>query len=265
MDELLSEREQIDAMRSWWSENGTWVVLGIVIGVGGIFGLNQYRSSQLETQVAASTLFEALAEEISNDAVEPAEALVADMVSDYPQTIYADQARLAMARLYMDQGRDEDAAASLRALLDSEGDAQMKQVARLRLAKVMLYQDRAADVLALLEGQTESGFSAKYFEAIGDAHTQLGNYAEAEEAYLAAVGDPLAAQVVDTALLQMKISDLPDGLNAGEVITPEGAGAAIDQAMDAADTAGEAIGDMAEEIVDDMTDDMNDDEAETEE
>lgn len=221
--EDLSEREQIEVIRSWWKENGTYVVLGIVIGVGGIFGLNQWRSSQLETQIAASTLFEELAEEIAENRLEPAETLAGKMYGDYGATIYADQARLAMARLYMDQGRDEDAAAELQALLDGDGDPQMKLVARMRLAKVYLYQDKAEDVIALLEGHEDSGFAARFNEALGDAHRQLGAFEQAEEAYMAALGDPLASQLVDSTLLQMKLGDLPDALPEGTVITPEGA------------------------------------------
>lgn len=223
MDELLSEKEQIEAMRSWWKDNGVYVVMGIVIGVGGIFGLNQWRTSQTETHVAASTLFEDLAEEIAENRVEPAETLAGNMYDDYAGTIYADQARLAMARLYMDQGRDEDAAAQLTALLEGAVDEQMKMVARLRLAKVLLYQDKADEVIALLGDYTESGFGARYNEALGDAHAQLGAHQAAEEAYLAALGDPLASQLVDTTLIQMKISDLPDTLTESTVITPEGA------------------------------------------
>lgn len=221
MDELLSEKEQIDAMRSWWKDNGTYVVLGVVIGIGSIVGLNQYRSSQVASQVAASTLFENLAAEVSDNDVEPAEAIVASLASDYPDSVYTDQARLAMARLYMDQGRDEDAAAALRALLDSNGDEQMKLVARLRLAKVMLYQGQADGVVSLLENHLESGFGARFQEALGDAYTELGEHEKAEQAYLAALNDPLASQLVDSALLQMKISDLPEVLPEGQTAAPE--------------------------------------------
>ena len=220
--EDLTEKEQIEVMRSWWKENGTYVVLGIVIGVGGIFGLNQWRSSQVETQIAASTLFEELAEEIAENRVEPAEALADDMYDDFGATVYADQARLAMARLYMDQGRDEDAAAALKSLLDSEGDTQMKLVARMRLAKIYLYQDKPEDVIALLDGYADSGFAARFNEALGDAHNQLGAYDKAEEAYMAALSDPLASQLVDSTLLQMKIGDLPAAATEGTLITPDG-------------------------------------------
>lgn len=221
MDELLSEKEQIDRMRSWWKENGAYIVVGVLIGVGGIFGLNQWRSGQLGSQIEASTLFEALAEEIANNRLEPAESLVAGMYADYPDTIYADQSRLAMARLYMDQGRDQDAAATLEALLTGDGNAEMKLVARLRLAKILLFQDKPEEVLTLLDGQTDTGMSARFNEAIGDAHAELGNYPAAEEAYRAALSDPMASQLVDSALLQMKISDLPDVLPEGDTASPE--------------------------------------------
>ena len=260
MDELLSEKEQIDAMRSWWKDNGAYVVMGIVIGVGGIFGLNQWRSSQTATQMEASTLFEELAEEIAENRLEPAEALASSMHTDYGATIYADQARLAMARLYMDQGRDEDAAAELTALLDGGAEQQMKMVARLRLAKVLLYQDKAEEVLALLKDHTDSGFAARYNEALGDAHAQLGAHKEAEEAYLAALGDPLASQLVDTSLLQMKISDLPDELAAGTVITPAGAAESTDEpAMD--EPAMDAAGRPAPDTAADESDPENDGES----
>jgi len=56
--EDLSEKEQLDAMRAWWSENGNYVIGGIVVGIIIIFGLNQYRSTVAEAEIAASTLYE---------------------------------------------------------------------------------------------------------------------------------------------------------------------------------------------------------------
>ncbi len=241
MDELLSEKEQIEQIRDWWKENGTYVIAGIVIGVGGIFGFNQWKSSQIETRMVASTLFEAIAEEVAENRLEPAEALAADMYAEYSTSIYADQARLAMARLYMDQGRDEDAADTLRKLLSQGADADMQLIGRLRLAKILLYQGRPAEVLPLLEAHTDTGFAARYFEAIGDAHVALGDYDRAEAAYLAALSDPRASQLIDTALVQMKISDLPE--------TPLESAGASDAGDPTADvgvepTAGEGVEDV---------------------
>ena len=234
MDELLSEKEQLDIIRSWWKDNGTYVIAGIVLGVGGIFGFNQWRSSQVEVQIGASTLFEELAEEIAENRVEPAETLAAGMYSDYPETIYADQARLAMARLYMDQGRDQDAAAALTALIDGDGDTGMRLVARLRLAKILLYQGKPEDVLTLLEGYTDSGMGARFSVAVGDAHYELGRFQEAEAAYMAALEDPRSAQLIDATLVRMKLNDLPEVLPEGESATPADGAATEPEPADAA-------------------------------
>ncbi len=231
MDDL-SEKEQIDLIREWWKENGTFVIAGIVLGVGGIVGFNLWKSSQLETRISASTQYEALTEEVAGNRVEPAEAIADAIQAEHAETIYADQARLAMARLYMDQGRDQDAAQQLQGLIDSGNSEEIRMVARLRLAKVNLYQGKPEAVLALLEGFENSGFAARYSEAIGDAHVALGNYAEAEAAYLTAINAPDAGQVLDQALLQMKIVDLPE-TSSDVPVMPEADAADADAAADA--------------------------------
>lgn len=209
MDDL-SEKEQIDQIRGWWSENGSYVIAGIVLGVGSILGYNYWQSSQVESRVAASTVFESLTNEVADNDLDGAEAIAAELWSDHGDTIYADQARLAMARLYMDQGRDQDAAGALRSLIDSGNNEEMQLVARLRLAKIYLYQGRPEEVAALLDGYDDSGFAARYLETIGDARYAMGEFDAAEEAYLAALEAPQATQLIDVALVQMKIADMPD-------------------------------------------------------
>lgn len=234
MDELLSEKEQIEMMRSWWRENGRYVIAGIVLGVGLIVGFNQWKSSVANTQVEASNQFEALADEVAENRLESAEAIAEDLYANYGDTIYADQARLAMARLYMDQGRDEDAAGVLRDMLENGDDSEMQLVGRLRLAKVLLYQDKPADVLSLLDGHTDNAFAPRFGEVVGDANVALGNYDAAEAAYLAALADPRAASLLDRSLVQMKINDLPEALPEGAAAPGEAAAPAAESADDAA-------------------------------
>lgn len=210
MDETLSEKEQLEEMRAWWKENGAYVIAGLLIGIGGILGFNQWKSSQLDTRLEASALFESLVEEVADNRLDPAQAIAADIYANYAETVYADEARLAMARIFMDQGRDQDAAAALQALVTDGNHNEIQLVGRLRLAKILLYQNKPEDVLTLLDGLDGSGFSARYNEVIGDANFELGRYQEAEAAYQAVMADPRAAQLLDTALVQMKINDLPD-------------------------------------------------------
>jgi len=213
VDETLTEKEQIEEIRAWWKENGTYVIAGLVIGIGGILGFNQWKSSQLNTQLEASALFESLVDEVADNRLDPAQAIATDIYSNYAETIYADEARLAMARIFMDQGRDQDAATALQALVTDGSHSEIQLVGRLRLAKILLYQNEHEEVLTLLDGLEGSAFAPRYNEVIGDANFELGRYQEAEAAYQAAMADPRAAQMLDTALVQMKINDLPDILS----------------------------------------------------
>lgn len=209
MDDLLSEKEQIELMRAWWSEYGRYVIAGVVIAVGLLIGYNHIQAKRAAEQAEASRLFETLAEHVSDGDLEDAQAVAAELAAEYANTAYAAQSRLAMARLYMDRNRDEDAANALRELLDLRGADELKPVARLRLAQILLYQDKPQEVIDLLAGQQDQSFAALTSEALGDAYAALGRYEEAGEAYRTALADPAQSQAVDRSLLQMKLVDLP--------------------------------------------------------
>ena len=208
--EDLSEKEQIEVIRSWWRENGRYVISGIVIGAGLLFGWNYWNDQQREAQVEASTLFESLLAEVADNDVDAAEALAQRLYDEFDSTVYALQARLAMSRLYMDIGRDENAAEELRQLLATGREPEMQMVARLRLAKILLYQDKPDEVAPLLEGYRDTAFAARYNEALGDAYLALGRIEDAADAYTAALADDPNTPTVDRTLIQMKLYDLPE-------------------------------------------------------
>ncbi len=173
-------------------------------------GFNQYTSHKLAAQVEASELFQTLAENVVDGKLDEAESIADDLANNYANTTYAAQSRLAMARLYMDKNRDQDAADALAELLAMRGNDALKNVARLRLAHVLLYQDKPQEVADLLEGVEVVAFAALYDELLGDAYVALGRTAEAGDAYRRAMADPSPNPTIDRALVQMKLVDLPE-------------------------------------------------------
>jgi hypothetical protein len=77
----------------------------------------------------------------------------------------------------------------------------------LRLAKILHYQEKYEDVLALLDLEDTAGFTARYAEARGDALVALERFDEARGEYLVALADN--GQTVDATFLQLKMMDLP--------------------------------------------------------
>jgi predicted negative regulator of RcsB-dependent stress response len=248
VDDLLSEKEQIEKMRAWWSDYGTFVVGGIALGALVLFGMNYYQDSQREAAYRASGLYDALTDFVVDGDVDDAEALMGQLDSDFGDTNYAAQAKLAMARMYMDQNRDEDAAASLDALLAMDVDEEFKHVARLRLAKIYLYQDRPEEAAALVEGRDAGAFAERYAEVQGDAYVALGRIEAARDAYQRALIESAAGPTVDQNFVQLKLLDLPDTATfAGDDFGDEAeAGEGEDAAPGADDAPADESGEAAE-------------------
>jgi predicted negative regulator of RcsB-dependent stress response len=210
VDDLLSEKEQIEQIRTWWSEYGGYVIGGLGLGIAVLAGYNFYENSRIEAQTGGSAAYETLIGHVASGDLDEAEAVADSIETEYADTVYAAQARLAMARMFMEKNRDQDAADVLRELLDSDAETAIKHVARTRLARILLYQDDAQGVVDLLEGQESEAFAATWNELLGDAYRELGRIADAQAAYQKVLLDPMAQATVNQQLVQWKVLDLPE-------------------------------------------------------
>ncbi len=240
MDDLLSEKEQIEQLRSWWSEYGGYVIGGLGLGIALLAGLNYYTNSKLDAQREASVLYESLTNHVVSGGLEAAEAVADELNTDYASTSYAPQAQLAMARLYMDKNRDQDAADALSSIIASDAAEEIKLVARARLARVLLYQNKAQEVVDLLEDQQSEAFAPAYQELLGDAYYALGRVEDAQVAYQSVMLNPLSRDAVDQQLVQWKTLDLPEASVTDDVVeeavAPEPAAEEVVEATEAEET-----------------------------
>ena len=234
MDDL-SEKEQLELMRSWWAENGRYVIGGLALGIAILYGWNSWRDSIANEELAASDVYEEVMTGVGDGDAELAETSAAILFGEHGDSVYAAQGRLAMARMYMDMGRDQDAAEVLQALVDAGTNTEIGMIARLRLAQILLYQDKPEDVIVLLEPHRDNAFAPRYNELLGDAYTATGAYDEALTAYTEAQSVGRVPAVVDTELIQLKINDLPaqDQVDAIQAPAESSADAAAETADDA--------------------------------
>ena len=191
MTELRTEEEQVEALKKWWKDNGTGVLLAVVIGLGGYFGFNYWKQQQQAQLDGASQLYNQLVQQVAMQQANPAASadnakvrtLASELVEKYGNTSYGDFGKLFLARFAVDAGDFDNAAAQLKALADGSKNAPVKYTAQARLAQVLIQQDKLDEALALVNAIPDPAFAAQFEEAKGDALYRKGDLNAAREAY----------------------------------------------------------------------------------
>lgn len=208
MDELLTDQQQAEIVRNWLRENGWMILAGLVLGLGGLFGFNQWRDSQTTQAEEASQLYQQLVEAVIDARPVRAAELEAQLVADYSGSPYTDQGRLAMARLHMDRNEPDEAAGYLQRLANDTRDDGVRMIANLRLARVRIQQQKYDDAINILSDVDEnSAFAGHYHEVLGDAYYAKGQLDDARGEYEAALGT-IQSETLNRALVQVKLDSL---------------------------------------------------------
>jgi len=222
-DDFKTEEEQVEAIKKWWSENGTSLLLSIVVVAGGWLGWNTYQDNVRATGEAASAVYSQLVEKAAQPAAQQTDVLKSEMIAlaeqlkkDYSDTVYSQFGGLFLARFAADNGDFDSAAKELNAVISAAEDGPVKLTAQVRLANILVQLEKYDDALALVPAQPDAAYAAQFNEVKGDALFRKGDLAAAHEAYVAAKA---AAQEsgINTQLLQRKI----DSLTSVELVAEE--------------------------------------------
>src|SRR5690606_31008017 len=174
VDEYLSEKEQLEKIREWWRENGWYLVGGAALGAVVLFGWGQYRNYTENRAEQAATLYLDLQDVLEDDDRVAAEALLTELREGYPASPYTDQAAFLLAREYL-VSEPSRAASELRYVIGNTKDQELALIARLRLARVLMYQEEHAEALRILDARNLGPMEAQYEEARGDALVAMGD------------------------------------------------------------------------------------------
>jgi predicted negative regulator of RcsB-dependent stress response len=207
MNMHISDDEQVEALKKWWKENGTAVVVGVVLGLTLVVGFWKWRDFRENLAFEASDKYvqftEALAEKNSEQMNEHYQTLI----SEYSGTTYAVLAAMQMSRQAVEKNDLEKASSELNWALKHVNQDAMTHLVRVRLARVLLAQNKPDEVLTLLAGLKPSAFDAEYAEIRGDVYRQKGNVTEARKEYEMALSSTLYSGKRRD-YVKMKMSDL---------------------------------------------------------
>lgn len=208
----MTEEEQIARLKEWWSRNGMPLVTGGLLALAVTFGWQAWQNHQTNKAQGASLVYQQLVETaLGSEQPDTAQVaqLAAQLKSEFGGTRYAQFGSLFVAKVAVEAGQLDDAAAELRGVLDKPASADLEELARQRLARVLSAQGKGEEGLALLEGKVDQAYLAGREEVRGDLLLQLGRTDEAFAAYTKAK-DALPVNGA-AGTLQIKLDDLANG------------------------------------------------------
>ena len=184
MEEFESEDQQIEAIKKWWKENGVSLLLGLGIGVGALLGWREYLSYKTEHSAEASDIYQAVQTQVVNKRLDEAHSQQADLVrAEYSDTPYAALVSMAQARYEYEKGNVQAALMHLRWASENATEDEMRHLARLRLARIMIAEKQYDEAEAILFADYPAGFAAGYEELKGDLLLARGEVDQARVAY----------------------------------------------------------------------------------
>jgi predicted negative regulator of RcsB-dependent stress response len=195
----LEEQEQISQIKAWWDQYGkfvTAILLTAAIASVSWQGFGWYRDRQAGEAGAMFFAVQQAAEQ--RDAARAREA-AGQIIEKFPRTAYAEMGALLSASVQFGAGDSRNARAHLEWLANNGRDQILKDLARLRLATILLNDGEYDGALVQLDrGAPAAGLKARFEDLRGDVHAVQSDPVRARSAYEGAL-DALAGQGTEAA------------------------------------------------------------------
>jgi predicted negative regulator of RcsB-dependent stress response len=182
----LQEQEQLDALKAFWARWGNLITWVLVIALAAYGGWSAWQWWQRDQAVKAAALFDEFDRAAQAGDADKTARTMALLKEKFPRTAAAQQAGLLGARVALDGGKADQARAALEWVRDNGTEPGYVDVARLRLAGLMLEAKQFDAALKELDGIQGASYAALTADRRGDVLLAQGKRAEALAAYQAA-------------------------------------------------------------------------------
>lgn len=208
-DVYLDDHERAERVKQWWKQNAPSIIGGAVLGLVAIFGWRAWQTYQAEQAAVAAAQFEQFTQRAQALSTEEVSRRVEEFKSEFGGTPYASMAALKGASLQYETGNIERAMADYRYVIEKGEPKRLRDVARLRLARLQLDQDELDAALQTLSVVNSPEFAAAVDELRGDVLVRQGRLDEARAAYESARE---AAGPAGSRFLDLKITSIGSGI-----------------------------------------------------
>jgi len=204
----LEEQEQLAELKAWWKENGnlvTTTVSVVLIALAAWQGWNYYQRNQA---AQASTMYDTVQKAARAGELKQVRESAGAIIESYPRTTYAAMAALVSAKAHFQGGDLKTARAQLAWVAENTKDEGLRDIARLRLASVMLDEKAYEEALKTLDAAHGAAFEALFLAARADVLVAQGKKEDARGAYKAALDKADARDAGLRASIQLRLDAL---------------------------------------------------------
>ncbi|NRA22821.1 MAG: tetratricopeptide repeat protein [Oceanospirillaceae bacterium] len=211
MNEVRTDEEQVEALKTWWKENGKSLVIMIVVALVAVYGFKAWQQQAIDTSEKASAMYQQLIDVVvptaganSSENVATSKHLAETLRQEYGDSQYAKFSALLMAKVAVNAGDFDKAEEELDWLLSVAEKPMLISIVSIRKAQILAEQDKFSEALALLKNVSIEALKVQSMELEGDIYLAQGDKSKARSAYEKAI----AINSASTPILSMKLNDL---------------------------------------------------------
>jgi len=179
----LEEQEQVAELRAWWKQHGNLIVAAIVAAAVAFASWQGWRWYQASQAAQAAALYDTLSRAAQTGDGKALRDAAGSLIESFPRTLYASMGALVAARFHFDRNDLKSAKAQLQWTLERSPSEDFRDLARLRLAAILLDEQAYDEALKLLEAQHAAAYDSQYAALRGDVLVARKQPAEAKAAY----------------------------------------------------------------------------------
>lgn len=175
------DTETADKVKHWITTYGSYVLLGIALGLGGMVGWNYLKDHRADVAEDAANLYDDYLE--ARGLGEPIDIYIEAMHKDHGTSTYLVYMLLHQTKSAVDDNEFETALAHISEAEALADDRTLLDLIRMRKARIELELDNDGVALQTLQLIRTHGFKPQALELKGDIHRSKGEFDDARQAY----------------------------------------------------------------------------------
>lgn len=204
MEVYSNDNEQVDALKTFFAENGKALAVGVVLGIGALVGWRYWSSHQENNSRETSQAYASAVSTLK--AGKPDTYAAAENIAANQKNAYGAFAALELAQQFVDANQLDKAEKQLQLGLAAAPDDNLKSVINMRLARIQLQMKQPDAALKTLDGIKGEGWTAIVADLRGEILLSKGDKQGARAAWEAGVKSDASPALSE--MMRMKMNNL---------------------------------------------------------